>query len=618
MVATSSGLPYYRYIRIPGQERYVQASVVKKDEVHNGLFVLVDVLLGPAASSLLGDKVSHHEINGHHYLGAWIPANFKSVWRLSDETVPGGPERVLKSLSPPLEAGDLPNGIEVPELEDTLHMAEAVIQTADNDLDGTVPHQPATTQASIDPARAAAVPSIPVSHVQGPQASGPTSQESTQLPDSGSAAAVVDGAAIRGQGFGSYQLAVNGQVPSAIGQSTLGLAPMPNGIPGYASTFSAPYRQSPSPAVSIVPSQSGYSFPYGQAPGAAFPELNQNGIMVRPPAQVQGPYSPLPPTPFLGCGYPTNMGYANNVHSSIAPLYTLGQLGGLQSCNPSIPGLHPGQPPVGVPSGVSHYNSLPGAGTANEKCLNMQEVRNIQKQANGTPLIMGGPYRGAEDVRPLILVRSRIQENISGDEVFAYYYIRRSIEADIIEGFSLPHPAPYRSSYAYLVGLLWSSLEGKMDPDAELSKVMDDWNGLTMSQGEDFSKFLKRFEAGLRSLSAVGNPMTPELAKQSLLTKVVPALRDFARTFQLDSYQRLTCRMLLEDRQRRRKLAVSGRGRQEDDRGMILMSRTIRTAPLLLNSQMIYEFVLFLDTGVLPLEGAPRHWGGPLLHLNRK
>ncbi|EER10984.1 hypothetical protein Pmar_PMAR029604 [Perkinsus marinus ATCC 50983] len=150
--------------------------------------------------------------------------------------------------------------------------------------------------------------------------------------------------------------------------------------------------------------------------------------------------------------------------------------------------------------------------------------------------------------------RRRLEEVVSsyaGCAVFYYYYLRRCIEPDVFENMMLPNPQGTRSSYAMLVDLFWTRLMSVIDSDGETSNILAGWNSLSISSDESFVDFLARFEGSQRALAAVGNPMTPELAKQALLSKITPHLQQFAKTHQLDPYSRLVCRITLEDRERR-------------------------------------------------------------------
>ncbi|KAF4723610.1 hypothetical protein FOZ62_014342, partial [Perkinsus olseni] len=122
-----------RFIKLPDRDVWLPCYVLKKDEAHQGLYVVVEIGHSTIASKLLGDDVSHHQIADNHYVGAWIHLSYKTGWRTSPATVPGGKallggsgledEQVTDDLIEAIEALEVP--LPPPQLAVSIQMALA-------------------------------------------------------------------------------------------------------------------------------------------------------------------------------------------------------------------------------------------------------------------------------------------------------------------------------------------------------------------------------------------------------------------------------------------------------------------------------------------------------------
>ncbi|EER06230.1 gag/pol/env polyprotein, putative [Perkinsus marinus ATCC 50983] len=562
----SGSLPYRRYIKIPGRLNYVPVNVVDRDEYHHGLFILVEATLGPAAGPLLGDKVMFYVIGHGHYVGAWIPDGYKSTWKLTAETVPGGVGRILEASRPPLTADDLLSDLVIPPLEGVLEMPastvlmntrDSSIQATDNESEEGTNTRGLNAQVMDDEGNKAIGPTGGVqpqlltpsfgglasfsgaATPQGDARSSSTAVEAetlTRMDTHGQQAALRDPTGlslVRNDGLQSLNHQLQGGTsPSA---PTIWF---PHGT-SHINTYPPVYPVDSSPSTRELPLSN----------GSVYGVSGQGGISYVP--QNMGyPTAAYPTSAYPTAAYPI-MAYnsAGTPSTNVADMF------------PNVPTSTYADPSQSnVPSATFHPNPSLALSSATQRPphidvpVSPMDLRHIQRQVNGTPIIAGGIFKGNRDVRPVNLVKRRIEEAVSsyaGDAVFYYYYLRRTVEADVIENLLLPVPSGTRSSYAMIVNLFWARLTVAIDPDGETSKILAAWNALTMQGEESFVDFLAKFESAQRALAAVGNPMTPELAKQALLSKITPTLQQFAKTHQLDNYSRLICRITLEDRERR-------------------------------------------------------------------
>ncbi|KAF4714927.1 hypothetical protein FOZ63_031735, partial [Perkinsus olseni] len=486
-----------------------------KDEAHQGLYVVVEIGHSTIASKLLGDDVSHHQIADNHYVGAWIHLSYKTGWRTSPATVPGGKallggsaledEQVTDDLIEAIEALEVP--LPPPQLvsdeglTSDLHPATGSQHpdgsSSSSGAGGSLLHHQGPTLVGQVPIGGHLPPHqgpVPVGQVpigghlpphQGPVPVG-------QVPIGGSLP-------LHQGSIPGGQVPVGGSLPPHLGPISAGHVPISSALPG-------------SPAVCSVPSSHGW------------PHLGASTYDGAPQAQyTHGVTMPAQPNPMV----PVN--YFDRSH--LRPLSL-----------PTCP-----YPSSGLPGPVEGLTEVPKfviSQAANDMVDGVVRHR-AKQEAKDSPLPDNRPFSGVDDPRPVVnIIKSanRLSSTNGWTAIEYYFYLSRCLDESVAQEIN-PVPQQTHSAYGQEVLRMCQQLcHLYQTSETEYIRSLFAWNSLTMTDKQSLAEYLKAFD-NLRA--EIERQQRYSFDDRFLSSKLVMSLRGHHHEMALSRMKTLSYRQLL-------------------------------------------------------------------------